>query len=679
MCPDIPSGPRVSPTAATTTPSSGREEVWREDVRLMREAGVNLVSLGIFTWALLEPARGRVRLRLAGPDPRPAARGRHRGRPGHPDRRAARLVRAAHPDAPPGRPGGPRARRRRAGRASAPAPRTTARPPRPDRRASSPSATRGHPAVVDVARAQRVRRRRRAVLLRDRRPRRSGTGCATATGTWTRSTRPGAPRSGASATAHWEEIEPPRLAPTAVNPAQQLDFARFCVDAHLGLLPPRARHHPAAHRDLPVTTNFMIANCKSDGLLAVGRARSTSSPTTTTSTPSRPDNHIELAMAADLTRSVAGGGPWLLMEHSTGAVNWQPRNLAKRPGEMRRNSLAHVARGSDAVLFFQWRASRYGAEKFHSAMLPHAGTGSRHLARGGRARRRPAPARPRCGAAGSRPTSAIVWDWESWWALELEWRPSVDLTFRERVDAFYEALWREHVTVDFVHPAADLSAIQAGRRAELVPARPRPPPRTCTATSRRAGTCWCRTSPASSTRTTPSTRRLPRRAARGARPVGRGVPAAARARDGRAHRHGRPGRIWSERVAWRARRPCSDFTDGPDAGHPAVTRHDLGAGAAWYVATAPRRPACASCCREVLDRAGVPRPRDLPDTLELVRRGRHVFLINHGDEPVTVDGRDRHRSARRRAPRRLGHRRGRRRLGHPGRSPVTVDPTGAAP
>ena len=52
------------------------------------------------------------------------------------------------------------------------------------------------------------------------------------------------------------------------------------------------------------------------------------------------------------------GEPWLLMEHSTSAVNWQPRNLAKRPGEMRRNSLAHVARGADGALFFQWRASR---------------------------------------------------------------------------------------------------------------------------------------------------------------------------------------------------------------------------------------------------------------------------------------------------------------------------------
>jgi beta-galactosidase len=82
-------------------------------------------------------------------------------------------------------------------------------------------------------------------------------------------------------------------------------------------------------------------------------------------------------MAADLSRSVGGGRPWLLLERSTSGVNWQPRGIAKRPGEMARNSLAHIARGSDGAMFFQWRASRAGAEKFHSAMPPHAGTDSR--------------------------------------------------------------------------------------------------------------------------------------------------------------------------------------------------------------------------------------------------------------------------------------------------------------
>lgn len=43
---------------ADYNPEQWPEEVWVEDVRLMREAGVNLVSVGIFAWAKLEPHPG---------------------------------------------------------------------------------------------------------------------------------------------------------------------------------------------------------------------------------------------------------------------------------------------------------------------------------------------------------------------------------------------------------------------------------------------------------------------------------------------------------------------------------------------------------------------------------------------------------------------------------------------
>jgi beta-galactosidase len=39
-------------------PEQWPEETWLGDVRLMREAGVNMVSLGIFSWAKLEPQPG---------------------------------------------------------------------------------------------------------------------------------------------------------------------------------------------------------------------------------------------------------------------------------------------------------------------------------------------------------------------------------------------------------------------------------------------------------------------------------------------------------------------------------------------------------------------------------------------------------------------------------------------
>jgi beta-galactosidase len=253
----------------------------------------------------------------------------------------------------------------------------------------------------------------------------------------------------------WDEIDAPRQSASVSNQAQRLDFHRFTSDA---LLECYINERDVIRRftpHIPVTTNFMATNCLSanywtwakevdivanDHYLVAERA----------------DNHVLLAMDADLTRSLAGGAPWILMEHSTGAVNWQPRNIAKRAGEMARNSLSHLARGADGILFFQFRASRFGVEKFHSAMLPHAGAetrvwrevvalgetlGSLEAVRGSRVHAR----------------VALLWDTESFWAQDFEWRPSAELNHRERLEAFYTALWNRNVSVDFAHPDNDLS------------------------------------------------------------------------------------------------------------------------------------------------------------------------------------------------------------------------------
>ena len=216
----------------------------------------------------------------------------------------------------------------------------------------------------------------------------------------------------------WDEIDAPRQSASVTNQAQRLDFHRFTSDA---LLECYINERDVIRRftpDIPVTTNFMATNCLSadywrwsqevdvvsnDHYLVAERA----------------DNHVLLAMDADLTRSLAGGSPWILMEHSTGAVNWQPRNIAKRAGELARNSLSHLARGADGILFFQFRASRFGVEKFHSAMLPHAGAETRiwrEVVALGQSLGSLAAVRA------SRVTArvALVWDTESFWAQDFE-------------------------------------------------------------------------------------------------------------------------------------------------------------------------------------------------------------------------------------------------------------------
>jgi beta-galactosidase len=167
-------------------------------------------------------------------------------------------------------------------------------------------------------------------------------------------------------------------------------------------------------------------------------------------------NFQDLAMTADLTRGWALGKPWLLMEHSTSAVNWQPRNVAKAPGEMLRNSLQHVARGTDGVLFFQWRASRAGAEKYHSGLVPHAGRDSkvwREVVELGRALESISE------VAGStvQADACIIHDTDARWGTELDSHPSEDARNLPETRRWHDALYRAGVTTDIRQSTDDLS------------------------------------------------------------------------------------------------------------------------------------------------------------------------------------------------------------------------------
>jgi beta-galactosidase len=607
------------------------EEVWGEDVALMRVAGVNLVSVGIHTWALVEPRPGEfdfgwldrlldllhgagIAVNLATPTVVPPA-----------------WLYRAHPEIRPvAKDGGTLERGSRA----------TFCPSAPAYRAAAARVTRAiaerygeHPAVAMwhvhneygapvgacycPASAAAFRR-----WLRDRHGTLDALNSAWGTTFWGQSY------------GDWEEIEPPRTTATAGNPAQELDFLRFSSDELLGCY--RAeRDIVRAQSGAPITTNFMTTNCKSIDYWRWGREVDVvANDHYLTAEADR--NHIDLAMSADLTRAVAGGRPWMLMEHSTGAVNWQPRNVAKRPGELARNSVAHVARGADAVMFFQWRASRFGAEKFHSAMVPHAGTRSRMwrevtglgAALGALAELR-----------GSRVRAdvAVVWDWESWWALELDWRPSVDLRFRERVGEFYTQLWDAHLTCDFVAPGQDI----AGYRLVVVP---------------------------SLYLTTAATARVLADYVAGGGTLVVSYFSGIVDEHDTIHAGGHPGGlrdvlgveveeflplragetvavgglsadVWAEDVRLRGAEAVHHYTGGPAAGGPAVTRHRTGEGTAWYLSTRLSGDDLAAVLRDVYRDAGL-EPADLPRDVEVVRRhgadAEYLFVINHTGAEVEL-------------------------------------------
>ena len=356
-----------------------------------------------------------------------------------------------------------------------------------------------------------------------------------------------------------------------------------------------------------------------------------------------PDGAQQLAMSADLMRSLASGRPWLLMEHSTSAVNWQPRNRAKAPGEMRRNSLSHLARGADGALFFQWRASVAGAEKFHSAMLPHAGTDSRRwrevvqlgadlqrLAEVAGSTVQPAPV-------------AILHDWSSWWAAELDSHPSVDVAVMAESRAWHSELWRVGVGSDFASPDADLTRYQVVIAPVLY----------LLAEEAAAGLRNFVESGGTLVVTYFSGI-----ADEADHILTGGYPGSLRDLLGvrieefypllsdqqvALTAYG-PGEVWSEYGAAAGAEVMSAYAGGPVDGAPAITRRQAGAGAAWYVGTRLTEAGRSELLGTVLQGAGVrPVVDDLPPGLEAVRRvgdgASYLFLINHADREARVAAR----------------------------------------
>ncbi|WP_323743579.1 beta-galactosidase [Agreia pratensis] len=251
----------------------------------------------------------------------------------------------------------------------------------------------------------------------------------------------------------FDEIFPPSAAPTFRNPGQLLDFDRFSSDALLDCFRAEAAILRAAAPNVPITTNFMGAFKGADywkWAREIDIVSDDSYPD-----PADPNSPAFAAMSRDLMRSLGNGKPWLLMEQAPSAVNWRERNAPKAPGQMRAWSMQVVARGADGILFFQWRQSVAGAEKFHSGMLPHAGTDSRvwrEVEALGAELKTLAP------VAGAKveARTGIVFDWQSWWSLEQDATPA-HLSYVQGVFAWYEALWHLGVPVDFVEAGSDLT------------------------------------------------------------------------------------------------------------------------------------------------------------------------------------------------------------------------------
>lgn len=433
----------------------------------------------------------------------------------------------------------------------------------------------------------------------------------------------------------WGDILPPRRTRSAGNPAHSLDFRRFSSDALLDYY--RAeRAVIEQHSSAPITTNLMVT-----AHIQTQDYWSWTNDLDLIANDHYLDHRLsdplaELAFCADLTRGLADGEPWMLMETSTSAVSWQPVNHTKSPTQLRLTALAHVARGADSVCFFQWRQSQRGAEKFHSALVPHAGVDSE----GWRASVALSGMLDRLDeVVGSRVEArvAMIFGWQQWWAAEGEAHPSTLLRYLDEAHRYARALRALGVTVDMVRPGADLD----GYDLVILPTFYAPSDVDVHAITRAvdAGTSIVVT-PFSGIADETDAIRLG------------GYPGAFRdllgitidefrplAAESTARlRSGATGSIWVDSIRLAGAEAHDTFVSGPAADSPAITRHARGTATAWYVGTVLAEDDLARLLSEVCEAASVPVTEVGPDVDLVVRRGphaRYTFVINHGSGRVT--------------------------------------------
>ncbi|WP_438447846.1 beta-galactosidase [Gorillibacterium sp. sgz5001074] len=164
------------------------------------------------------------------------------------------------------------------------------------------------------------------------------------------------------------------------------------------------------------------------------------------------------AMWHDLMRGLKGGQPFLLLEQAPDHAQWMDYNVPKRPGVMRLWSYQAMARGADSVMFFQLRQSRGGGEKLHGAVIPHAGHGGTRVFREVAALGGELECLGDTLVGGVTPARiGLLFDWEIWWALELCAGPTKDLKYIDQVLKVYTAFYDQSLQVDLLHPDMDFA------------------------------------------------------------------------------------------------------------------------------------------------------------------------------------------------------------------------------
>lgn len=259
----------------------------------------------------------------------------------------------------------------------------------------------------------------------------------------------------------WSQIESPASHGETQVHGLNLDWRRFVSERTIDFCQHEMNVVRPYNPELPITTNMHMI----DGI----DYRELAKVLDVVSWDAYPDWHYTedgddaklaawTAMHYDLMRSFKKK-PFLLMESTPSLTNWQSVSKLKRPGMHKLSSLQAVAHGSDSVQYFQWRKSRGSSEKFHGAVVDHSGHSETRVFQDVAEVGKTLAGMTEVVGTSTPARTAIIFDWDNRWAVkDAQGIRNSGLHYEETVLQHYRALWELGIPVDIVGSGDDLSA-----------------------------------------------------------------------------------------------------------------------------------------------------------------------------------------------------------------------------
>jgi beta-galactosidase len=443
----------------------------------------------------------------------------------------------------------------------------------------------------------------------------------------------------------WDELMPPMKTAHQHGTSLLLEWKRFTNECYMEVARAEIDILREVTPDVLITTNFLYEYKLLDyhawaDMIDFISVSSFPDPKTT--------NHpAEAALSHDIMRGLKDQ-PFVLLEQAPSQVNWRLANVNKKPGVMRLWSHQGMAHGSDSFLFFQWRASVHGSEKFHSAMVPHIGENSR-VFREMTAFGNELPGLREVVGSDVMAEVAIMLDYNNWWTCEFTPGPTALLNYLENLQAYHYPLFEQNITTDVIPVDRDLSKYKVVIAPLLYMVKPGF--RESIEKFVSEGGTFITTFfsgvvneldevfPGGYPGPLSELLGLKIEEFEAMKPY---IKNSLVTGDKLEHVSGEfEARLWCDILQLGTAEPLAEYGSDYFKGSPAVTVNRFGKGKAYYVATLPDNAFLQRFLRQICSEQGVAPVLEAPQNVEAVIRSDgkndYLFVMNHNYEPVTVN------------------------------------------